>query len=71
MGSPYLFHVLIEEVKDIPLLFLHPVTFHMVIPGAPWHCRNHIYSASLMEMILPIFKMHMDLWMVESAPVAD
>lgn len=35
---PYLFHVLVEEIKDVPLLFLRPVTFHMVIPGAPRHC---------------------------------
>lgn len=30
-----LFHVFIEEVEDIPLVFLPPETFHMVVPGAP------------------------------------
>lgn len=37
---PYLFHVLVEEIKDIPPLLLLPVTFHIVIPGAPRHCSR-------------------------------
>lgn len=31
----YLFHVLIEEVKNVLIVLLLPVTFHMIIPGAP------------------------------------
>lgn len=38
--SLHLFHVLIEKVKNVPLLSLRPVTFDMVVPGAPRHCRD-------------------------------
>lgn len=47
--SPYLLHVLIKEVEDVPLLFLCPIPFHMVIPGAPWHW-NQTYCHSLVEV---------------------
>lgn len=61
----YLFHVLIEEIKDVPLLSLHPVSFHMVIPRAPWHWRNNrIHWATFREMLLPRqfrFKLNSDL----------
>lgn len=34
-SRPNLFHVLIEQVEDVPSLLLLPVAFHMVVPGAP------------------------------------
>lgn len=37
-----LFHVFIEEVEDILLVFLPPETFHMVVPGSPRHYRDRI-----------------------------
>lgn len=45
----YLFHVLIEEVQDVSLLSLCPVSFHVVIPGAPWHC-----TTEFIEMFHPL-----------------
>lgn len=36
----YFLHVLIEEVKNVLVVLLPPVSFHMVIPGAPWHYRK-------------------------------
>lgn len=37
-----LFHVFIEQVKDVPLFALLPVPFDMIVPGAPSHCRDNV-----------------------------
>lgn len=35
VSRPDLFHVLVEQVEDVPSLLLLPVAFHMVVPRAP------------------------------------
>lgn len=39
-ACPHLLHVLIEEVEDAVLVLGVPPAPHVVVPGAPAHCRR-------------------------------
>lgn len=42
----YLFDVFIEDVKDVPLFFFLPVTFDVIVPGAPRPCGDNVQEVT-------------------------
>lgn len=49
---PHLLHFLVKQIQDVLFLFLSPVTFHMVVPGAPAHCWVQLIRYSYTTPIL-------------------
>lgn len=40
--ASYLFNIFIKEVEDVLLFLFSPVSFDMIIPGAPTYCKRNL-----------------------------